>query len=480
MAPVNRKWDAYQTLNITNRHDYGMTCVGLNRYGKRCRWDIPDDKYERVYSILDELETKAPSDAASSFSRLAQLSLCQDWHQNQAFTKIREWTTAVQEATQFYDSSSGLEDKIQELEEMLEKETNRSKDMGQQIQAASERILSLNLHTIQQDSALRQAKSDLSTEMDARKRAEKEAMQNEERFHKMVFDHESLKMKTTERIRLLREKKRKESEKLSMAEDALEYSQRAFREKNQELHKLTTKSDWQSKEMKAMSLELEEVDASETVLLAQKFDLTYELEVERHRIVTIESKLATVTNDRDIALLEKGDLRQCLLEVSSTKDMLLEEQERLKLQMDIEAERSKRLDMEKSQVEQSHAALVESMKTMADEFTTEQHAVEDLRKALEASKDGLLSAQAQLRIANEDLSRSKDELEGARADLAKTRREIEEGRRIATTKEGEMRARIEALMQERGYANGHPFRIFFRHLIEKLICRAKSEDAETA
>ncbi|KAH8656699.1 hypothetical protein BGZ60DRAFT_532280 [Tricladium varicosporioides] len=133
MAPI--KWDAYRSLNITSRDSGGTTCVGENKYGKRCRWDISDSKFSQICSILDEFETQPPTNAISSLERLAQLSLCEKYHQWQAFNKINKWEVAIQEATQFYESGKRLKEKNQELKEMLQKERSEKDELRRKFKA---------------------------------------------------------------------------------------------------------------------------------------------------------------------------------------------------------------------------------------------------------------------------------------------------------------------------------------------------------
>jgi len=86
-------------------------------------------KFSQICSILDEFETKAPADAISSLESLARLSLCEDYHQGQAFEKIDEWEVAIEEATQFYESGRGLKEKNRELKDMLKEERLKREEL---------------------------------------------------------------------------------------------------------------------------------------------------------------------------------------------------------------------------------------------------------------------------------------------------------------------------------------------------------------
>jgi len=113
MPPI--KWDAYRSFNITSRDSDGMTCVGTANYGNRCRWDISDGKFSQICSILDDLETRAPVNALSSLESLARLSLCEEYHQGQAYDKVAEWRVAIEEATQFYESRKRVNEENRRL-----------------------------------------------------------------------------------------------------------------------------------------------------------------------------------------------------------------------------------------------------------------------------------------------------------------------------------------------------------------------------
>ena len=116
-----------------------MTCVGNTQYGKRCRWNIPDKNFSQICSMLDEFETKAPAKAISSLERLAELSLCEDYHQGQAFEKIDDWEVAIQEATQFYERCKALKEKNRELKEMLKEERSEREDLERKFEAEMSR-----------------------------------------------------------------------------------------------------------------------------------------------------------------------------------------------------------------------------------------------------------------------------------------------------------------------------------------------------
>ncbi|KFZ14259.1 hypothetical protein V502_06151 [Pseudogymnoascus sp. VKM F-4520 (FW-2644)] len=96
MSP--RIWDPYSVLNIIDRNDDTATCVGKTKFNKRCRWDISDENVREIPMILDEREKRHPKYAKKSLKILAELSLCNDYHQGQASQVIEAWKAAIDDA----------------------------------------------------------------------------------------------------------------------------------------------------------------------------------------------------------------------------------------------------------------------------------------------------------------------------------------------------------------------------------------------
>jgi hypothetical protein len=119
MAP--RLWDPYKVLNITDRDSDWMHCVGhvAKHNGARCRWEIPCDSFAEVISILDKMEMKPPSEISSkTLSRLASLSLCVSFHQNQRERILDEWEEEIKSATRGYEKLEKWKTRCKELSTM--------------------------------------------------------------------------------------------------------------------------------------------------------------------------------------------------------------------------------------------------------------------------------------------------------------------------------------------------------------------------
>jgi chromosome segregation ATPase len=130
---ASRKWDAYRTLNIVGRGSYGTTCVGETTYGKRCRWDISTERFRSICSILDEMEKKPPKEASDFLPRLAQLSLCLDYHQDQADIVADDWQSGIDDAASEYEKSDGLRSRIEALEKALKEEKANGERLRAQV-----------------------------------------------------------------------------------------------------------------------------------------------------------------------------------------------------------------------------------------------------------------------------------------------------------------------------------------------------------
>lgn len=116
---ATRKWDAYRTLGMTTRNSPGASCFGTTRFGKRCRWDIGHRDYEEVVGLLNAMELQPPEKAYDSLNELAELSLCEDFHQHQASQVVRNWKSAVGDAAKEYGEVAELTKKIRLLENRL-------------------------------------------------------------------------------------------------------------------------------------------------------------------------------------------------------------------------------------------------------------------------------------------------------------------------------------------------------------------------
>jgi peptidoglycan hydrolase CwlO-like protein len=147
MAP--RLWNAYRFLNITTRDSNAMTCVAQTQFkGTRCRWSITDDRFFEIHALLNEMESRPPSEISLFLPRLAQLSLCYEVHQK--WEKIRaaeaEWRAAINEAIVEYNNVEELKARNRELTVQLEVEMDARRNL-ERLSPQREGGCSLGSHT---------------------------------------------------------------------------------------------------------------------------------------------------------------------------------------------------------------------------------------------------------------------------------------------------------------------------------------------
>ncbi|RHZ67333.1 uncharacterized protein CDV56_107824 [Aspergillus thermomutatus] len=90
-------WDPDSILQISDASGRGMFCVGLarSRYDSRCRWNIPQDRYTAVLSVLDDISMKLPHNVTNSeLRRLARLGLC-EYHGHQEGEIVAKWENVL-------------------------------------------------------------------------------------------------------------------------------------------------------------------------------------------------------------------------------------------------------------------------------------------------------------------------------------------------------------------------------------------------
>jgi chromosome segregation ATPase len=455
MAPI--QWDAYRTLNIASRDSNSMTCVGNNRFGKRCHWDIPNKKFSQICSILDEFETKAPAKAIKSLERLAQLSLCEQFHQGQVFEKIDEWEVAIQDATQFYESGKGLKDKNRELKEMLKEERSQREELERKFEAE----ISRRKQELESIGSIRLEVSSLRAKL---KQAKAEERDSKEVAQKMSKSYDKCVAETEERISKLQAGWK--DERLNM--------------------KTTMQKEAQTN--RSIRSDLKKLKETEMTLANQVSDLTLRLETELHAKNALESELILMKSERDLALSENNDfksqLEDCavtidqlgtnLEEAVEARDRLSEEEKRLHARLSIEDQNIKAIGDAKAQLKEKYAGLFQEVGTLNAQLSSERRSGAELRQSLQTATDDLSLTQTQLRTVKENFSHNKDDLEKLQVEFSKARDNFEEERRNLSMHQAASLARMDELTQEMAYTKLHPFRTFFVNLFEVVISWSKS------
>src|SRR5271170_1861173 len=131
MAP--QRWNPDKTLNINAWDNNEMVCVGVavSRGNARCRLRISGERHSKVCLILDEMGRRPPREISGSklLSRLAKLSLCEDWHRRQEPSVLERWEDMIEDAAEQYEEIKELKRTNRQLETKLVKERQERKQL---------------------------------------------------------------------------------------------------------------------------------------------------------------------------------------------------------------------------------------------------------------------------------------------------------------------------------------------------------------
>jgi chromosome segregation ATPase len=434
------KWDAYRYLNITSRDSHGTSCAGYTKYGQRCRWDISAKNFSRICSILDDFETKAPAKAVSSLGRLAQLSLCEKYHQSQASKKVGEWKVAIQEATKFYERSKALKKKNRELNEMLTEERSEREELEEKI----EEEISRRKQELESISSMTLEVSSLKAKL---KQAETEARNSKDTAQKKSKLYNKREAELNDRISKLCK---------DWSDKKLDFETR-LKEEAQTSH--STRS------------ELEKLRESESRLVNQVSELTLQLETELHAKSTLQSDLNQIKDERNLVLLQKDEFESQLTRAAERIDQMELNMKEAEAAREILSQDEQHAHDQKIKIV-NHAKVVleETNKLLFHEVETlllsEQGNAAELRQSLQTATDNLSRTDTQLRKIKEDLSHKKDELEMLQVEFAKAGEEFEEERRKVSVHQVVSLSRMDELIQEMARAKLHPFRTLCANLFE--------------
>ncbi|CAG8948945.1 hypothetical protein HYFRA_00002073 [Hymenoscyphus fraxineus] len=130
------KWDPYRSFNIPNRGHESMKCIGFDIFGHRCECDIPPKTVRRIRNYLSTFKYQAPEKAISTLKTLAELCLCEKYHQAQVRDKVFEWKVAIRHAARFYETEMELREKdrkLKKVEKLLDEEISKRRKLGKEV-----------------------------------------------------------------------------------------------------------------------------------------------------------------------------------------------------------------------------------------------------------------------------------------------------------------------------------------------------------
>jgi hypothetical protein len=397
-AMAQRKWDAYRCLNLAGRSDHGMTCVGTTRYGKRCRWDIPDEDFSRICAILDGFETEAPKKATPYLQTLARLSLCQDYHRNQAHEKTLEWQVAITDATKFYDSGRDLRTKIRDLEAVLHDETtmraNLEGELTTKIALLSKEESAKSVLVTDNASLRRQLEQAMDHANQLRNAASESANSYEMCLSGKNQQISNLQAEIDDRDVQIRDHLRKENEiYLPLREDIKTVEDNNERLQDQVIG-LTGQLKDQSQASNQISSELAQAKQVREQAVSQQIQLSSQMEV------------ASQTN---------AELKSQLLGVQSILEESSEATSRMQSQLDANVEKMNQLGLVISELEEKSTCL-------AHQLSHEQITTKELQQLLEVKTNSWNNTMSQLHLLEQDYRKSQDLLKSTEAELLEARK----------------------------------------------------------
>jgi chromosome segregation ATPase len=400
--------------------------------------------------MLDDFETEAPAKAVSSLGRLAQLSLCEEYHQNQASQKIDEWKVAIREATKFYEQVKALKKENRELNELWSGEISEREELKKKVEEEISR---------------RKEELDLISSMTS------EVISLEEKLKKAETEARNSKDTAQKRSTLYDKREAQLNDRISKL--CKEWSDKKL--------DFETRLEAEAETSRSTRSELENLQGSETRLINHVSELTLQLETEFQAKSMLQSDLDQIKEERDLVFSQKDEFESQLASATETIDRIelnLKEAEaaREKLLKDqrVHDQKIKIVHDEKNLLEETNASLVEEVETLNSLLLSERRNVAELRQSLQTATDNLSRTDTQLKMVKEDLSHKNDELEKLQVEFAKAREEFGEERREFSVHQAASLSRMDELMQEMARAKLHPFRTLFANLFEVTGGWAKS------
>lgn len=140
MAEALTYWDPKNLFQIANDDQPGkVQCIGLDRRGLRCKWEIGPAERSSVYAILQQMSRRKPGDvSATELANLAPLCLCYDFHRSQSNALTTRWTTVLGTATRHYNLASQQQQQQQQQAHPLDR-------FARELTPESEEAISLKL-----------------------------------------------------------------------------------------------------------------------------------------------------------------------------------------------------------------------------------------------------------------------------------------------------------------------------------------------
>ncbi|KAH7361080.1 hypothetical protein BKA65DRAFT_547774 [Rhexocercosporidium sp. MPI-PUGE-AT-0058] len=458
MATPIQIWDAYRTLNITNPTTKGLVCVGTTLHKKRCRWDIPEAREDRVRSILNEMETKAPRKAIPLLQHLAKLTLCVESHRDQVGSVVEKWTAAIEVAERIYARRRMLIEKNKDLKERLEEERGKTRILERALERL-ENSHRMGVHIFDRSGSMEKENPMMMWSKPV-SWTSSAGTQNEDGSR-----HDSEQRTLNDDVEAARNNLEKEYGDFGWTTPC-------------ELEKTLFENEVKIGDMKLTQTALEERYES------LEFKLHAELDI-RHNL---EAELMQITKDRNLIRKESADYKSSLHTATNTIEKIRFELQNAEATTntlhDAKHQLEEKLAMKDQDVAELHgvkceaddkiALLKRELSTSLLRISDEKSTSSELRQALTQTTTKLVIAQEQLRTTQHEISQLKTALEEEHMELVTTRGQSEEDFRNAIQKEKKLVDRIGVLMQQAELARTHPFSTLSVHLYQIVLGKAKS------
>lgn len=89
------RWNPFAVLNIITASN-DISCAGITQIGLPCHWDLGEDAKLQARHLLISMTQRSPREALNVLPQLAQLCLCQKFHQRQVARVVAQWTALIE------------------------------------------------------------------------------------------------------------------------------------------------------------------------------------------------------------------------------------------------------------------------------------------------------------------------------------------------------------------------------------------------
>ncbi len=317
-----------------------MNCIGINRHGRRCAWDIPQVKYDDLRCILDWVETQPPQEAEKYLRDIASLSLCQDFHQNQSSGFVNDWRAMLKKIPYTVaEPGPTPKEKLQLLEEQIREEQKTKAGLQAQVDKYKAQLSSLEASLGGQLHKERQKVEALQTDRDNRLvKASKEIenMKEKLRIHDQnIADLKSTVVMSTKQKRKLKEQIAEQEAELKTRSDIIGTLESAKLAMIQKVENLSFLLEEGKKTLEGAQEKSETVENRNLSLLRDIENLGIQLE-ERKKLIEALEASAAEAEINEWKLSERAKNLQTYLE------------EERKVKADLEETNRKLLDKVKS------------------------------------------------------------------------------------------------------------------------------------